>query len=69
MSQELKPGDRIRLRRRFHLRGYQPGARGAVVCELAPGALLPRHYRVAMDRGKPSARTIILAEDKIELDV
>jgi hypothetical protein len=39
------------------------------VCELAPGALLPRYYRVAMDWDNPAAKTNLLSEDDIEPDV
>jgi hypothetical protein len=67
-THELKPGDRIRLRRRFRLRGYRRRDKGVVVHELAAGTVTPRHYRVAMDRDGPTGWTILLTEKAIERD-
>jgi hypothetical protein len=68
MSQELKPGDRVRVTNQNQAKGHQLGDRGTVT----QGPTTPTNgvpfYRVLMDKDSTSA-TVVFNADEIEADV
>jgi hypothetical protein len=69
LSDQLKPGDHVRVTERNRVQVYEAGDQGmvqAVASIPAIGELL--HYQVAMDRDGGIARSVFTAEE-IELDL
>ena len=69
MSDQLKPGDRVRVTERNQVQGYQAGEKGMVQAVASIPAIGDQlHYQVAMDRDGGVSRAVFTAEE-IELDV
>jgi hypothetical protein len=69
MSDQLKPGDRVRVTDRNRVQGYQAGDKGMVqTLANIPAIGDQLHYEVAMDRDGGVTRAVFTAEE-IELDV
>ena len=69
MSQELKPGDRVRLVTSCHLRGCEVGDKGTVSERLIVAIRGARYYLLTMDKAVQAPMAPIFAEDEIEPDV
>jgi hypothetical protein len=68
-TQELKPGDWVRVSRGSHVPGYLPGERGEV--RAGPEVVVgtgQRYYFVTVRR-PPGPTTAVFAEHEIEPDV
>ena len=67
ISQELTVGDRVRVTQANRVPGFRPGDKGTVFClyNTAEGVC----YHVAMDKGDPTATTVIFKAHEIEPDV
>ena len=67
MSQEWKPGDRVRVTSRNQVRGYRPGDRGTVT----QGPTTPTNgepfYRVLMDKDSTTS-TVVFTAGEVEAD-
>jgi hypothetical protein len=69
MSDQLKPGDRVRVTERNRVQGYEAGDKGMVQAVASSPAIGDQlHYQVAMDRDGGVSRVVFTAEE-IELDV
>jgi hypothetical protein len=69
MSDQLKPGDRVRVTDRNRVQGYEAGDKGMVQTVASIPAIGNQlHYQVAMDRDGGVSRSVFAAEE-IELDV
>jgi hypothetical protein len=69
MSQDLKPGDRVRVTGRSRTKGYRAGDKGTVLEGPADQAGAgEKSYVVAMDRDGPSSTSVVLGADEIEPD-
>jgi hypothetical protein len=69
MSDQLKPGDRVRVTDRNRVQGYQAGDKGMVqTLANIPAIGDQLHYEVAMDCDGGVTRAVFAA-DEIELDV
>lgn len=69
MSDQLKPGDRVRVTERNRVQGYQAGEKGMVQAVASIPAIGDQlHYQVAIDRDDGVGRVVFTAEE-IELDV
>ena len=69
MSDQLKPGDRVRVTDRNRVQGYAAGDQGMVQAVASIPAIGDQlHYQVAMDRDGGVTRAVFTAEE-IELDV
>jgi hypothetical protein len=69
MSDELKPGQRVRVTVRNRMAGYQPGDKGTVLRSSASDTTGERYYSVAMDKDDPTASGAVFTESEIEPDV
>lgn len=69
MSDQLKPGDRVRVTDRNRVQGYEAGDKGMVQAVASIPAIGDQlHYQVAMDRDGGMTRAVFTAEE-IELDM
>jgi hypothetical protein len=67
VSQELKPGDRVRLTADCRVSGYGPGECGVVRLVMRASAGGPvTLYHVEMDRAGPSSRVVALYPIEVE---
>ncbi len=69
MSDQLKPGDRVRVTYRNRVQGYVVGDKGMVQAVASIPAIGDQfHYQVAMDKDGGVTRAVFTAEE-IERDV
>ncbi len=69
MSDQLKPGDRVRVTDRNRVQGYAVGDKGMVQAVASIPAIGDQlHYQVTMDSDGGVTRAVFTAEE-IELDV
>jgi hypothetical protein len=69
MSDQLKPGDRVRVTDRNRVQGYGVGDKGMVQAVASIPAIGDQlHYQVTMDRDGGVTRAVFTAEE-IELDM
>jgi hypothetical protein len=69
MSDQLKPGDRVRVTEHNRVQGYEVGDKGMVQAVASIPAIGDQlHYQVAMDRDGGVVRAVFTAEE-IELDM
>jgi hypothetical protein len=69
MSDELKPGQRVRVTPRNRMTGYLPGDKGTVLRVSSAGTTGERSYVVEMDKDDPAHSGVVFTEDEIEPDV
>jgi hypothetical protein len=69
MSEELMPGDRVRITPRCRRRDYKAGDKGTVLEGPADRAGAgEQSYVVAMDKDGPSSTSVVFGADDIESD-
>jgi hypothetical protein len=69
-THELKPGDRVRVTRRYRGAAYQPGDKGTIWRgpQISAGGTV-RYFYVTMDKDAPIHTTPYFTDEEIEPDM